>query len=207
VARWLCKTLSGEGMEAIRNAYGVYKKAKFYIIVASIGFGSIILLLGFIISLLETKSNTETVTSTVDAFLYALMAWVGMAGATLPYFVWRESRATKKFFDWLEIEFNNLKRGANHPDGYTVSLDTPLVRYEVVFSAFLATTSFTSRPYVYNDRHSWFAQAMYTMYCLAFGWWFFGFEGIINTVKAISNNLSRKSSFTLRQLIEGVGDA
>lgn len=181
-------------MSTIDSVYGTYKAGKFWLVAAAISLGSGILLPDLLRSI-------GTSTTPENSLLGALLIALAIFGVCLlPFAMWQHV-ARKKFFSWLEGQSALLETGAKHPDGYTVTLDTPLVRYRVVFSALFATVSFTSKPYVLQDRSAGFAQASFTFFSFVFGWWFLGLEGIVETAKAIVGNLRSSEVFTLRQLL------
>ena len=178
----------------IETIYGTYKSTKFWIIVAIISGGSLLVLPGLVSDLNASDHSDHP----LWLFLLLLLAAFGVT--LLPFAIWQQV-TKRKFFAWLESQWSNLETGASHPDGYTVSLDTKLVKYQVVFSALLATVSFESRPYVLQDRSAGVAQATFTFLSLIFGWWFFGLEGAVETVRAVTGNVRSSRTFTLRQLI------
>ena len=178
----------------IETIYAKYKSTKFWIIVATISGGSMIVLPSLVSDL--------TASDHLDHPLWSVLLFlIAVFGVTLlPFAIWQQV-TRRRFFTWLESQWSNLETGASHPDGYTVSLDTKLVKYQVVFSALLATVSFESRPYVLQDRSAGVAQATFTFLSLIFGWWFLGLEGAVETVKAVTGNVRSSETFTLRQLI------
>ena len=181
-------------MSTIGSIYGTYKVGKFWLVATAISLGSGLLLPNWL-------RDIGTSTTPENSLLLALLIALSLFGLCLfPFAVWQHV-ARKRFFHWLEGQWTTLETGATHPDGYTVTLDTPLVRYQVVFSALFTTVSFASKPYVLQDRSAGFAQASFTLFSFVFGWWFLGPEGIVETAKAIVGNLRSSEVFTLRQLL------
>ena len=178
----------------IETVYGKYKSTKFWIIVAAISGGSMLALPGLVSDLNASDHSDHPL------FLFLLLLIAAFGITLLPFAIWQQV-TKRRFFTWLESQWSNLETGASHPDGYTISLDTQLVKYQVVFSALLATVSFESRPYVLQDRSAGAAQATFTFLSLIFGWWFFGPEGVVETLKAVTGNVRSSRTFTLRQLI------
>jgi hypothetical protein len=182
-------------MKMLKDVYGAYNIVKFWVIVIAIsGFSAICLPAG----LNEvTSSAVKGDALWISVFLIGLTAF-GIF--IFPFALWQHI-ARKRFFNWLESQWSNLEAGATHPAGYTITYDTPLVRYEVVFSVILATVSFTSRPYVLNHPTTKIVRVSYTLFSLIFGWWFLaGFDGVVGTVKALAGNINQKS-FTIKQLL------
>ena len=181
-------------MEQLMKLYDAYTVAKFWVIVGLISLGSLIVLP-------EALSKTSDIRTPIDGLFQILTILIAFFGLSLPVFAWWHHHARTKFLEWIGSEWSNLESGVKHPDGYMVALDTPLVRYEVVFSALLATVSFSSRPYVLQDRSAGFAQASFTLVSAVFGWWFFGLDGVVNTCKAIIGNMRNAQTFTLREML------
>ena len=181
-------------MSTLQTLYGTYSTAKFWIISTVISIGSALLLANAGDGLNEP---TTPANSLILALVFAI-ATVGLC--LLPFAIWQHI-VRKRFFAWLQHEWSHIEEGAKHPDGYTITLDSELVRYTVVFSAFLATVSFSSKPYVLNHRSAGVAQASFTLFTLIFGWWFFGLEGVVETVKAVAGNIRSSDTFTLRTLL------
>lgn len=182
-------------MTDLENIYGAYKRGKFWVIAAVIFAGSAILLPG---SVYGITTSTTPGQSLWHALVFAIKVF-GLC--LLPFAIWQHI-ARKRFFSWLDSQRPNLETGATHPDGYTVTLDTPLVRYQVVFSALFATVSFASRPYVLHHRSAGLAQASFTLFSAVFGWWYFlGLDGVAETIKAIVGNVRSSQTFTIRQLL------
>jgi hypothetical protein len=182
-------------MKMLKDVYGAYNIVKFWVIVIAIsGFSAICLPAG----LNEvTSSAAKGDALWISVFLIGLTAF-GIF--IFPFALWQHI-ARKRFFNWLESQWSNLEAGATHPAGYTITYDTPLVRYEVVFSVILATVSFTSRPYVLNHPTTKIVRVSYTLFSLIFGWWFLaGFDGVVGTLKALAGNINQKS-FTIKQLL------
>jgi hypothetical protein len=172
-------------METLESIYGAYSQGKFWVIATLISLGSALLLF----SAFDGTSVNP---------LFLVLTGIGVC--LLPFAIWQQG-ARKRFFTWLESQWGNLETGAVHPDGCMITFDTPLVRYKVVFSAFLATVSFASRPYVLQHRSAGVAQASFTIFSFVFGWWFLGPEGVVETISAIFGNLRSSDTFTLRELI------
>jgi hypothetical protein len=181
-------------MRTLENIYGTYKQGKFWVIASVISAGSAILLPGLVL-------NITTSTTPGQSLLLALVLAIAVCGLCLLPFAICQHIARKRFFAWLDSQWTNLETGATHPDGYTVTFDTPLVRYQGVFSAVLATVSFASRPYVLHHRTAGVAQASFTLFSAVFGWWFLGFDGAVETIKAIVGNVRSAQTFTIRQLL------
>ncbi len=182
-------------MKMLKDLSGAYNIVKFWVVVMAIS--------GFSAICLPVYLN-EVASSAVQAD--ALWIRVFLIGLTtfgifiFPFALWQHI-SRKRFFYWLESQWSNLEAGATHPGGYTITYDTPLVRYEVVFSIILATVSFTSRPYVLNHPAAKIVRISYTLFSLIFGWWFLaGFDGVVETVKALAGNINQKS-FTIKQLL------
>ena len=175
-------------LRELQKIYGAYSQTTFWLLAMLISLCSAYLLGDMAINGLGEKR---------DAFFLIL----AVAGASVfPLAVWQQV-ARKRFFTWLESQWENLETGAIHPDGYAVTFDTPLVQYKVVISAILASVAFASRPYVLQHRSAGVVQASFTILSFLFGWWYFGLEGVINTVSAIHGNLRSSDTFTLRELI------
>jgi len=100
-------------MNPIKKTYDVYKSIKFYIIIGGIAFVS-----GYL--LLEILSGTYTAETAPNTFDFIIRLIIAPFGIFLPFFVIREQLATNKFFNWLELEFDNLENGVIHPDGYYI---------------------------------------------------------------------------------------
>lgn len=187
-------------MDTIDKLFGTYNQVKFWIISAAIS-GVAMLALPNIISEISV-SNTPG-----SSLWHALLIVIAVFGIfLLPFAAWQHV-SRKNFFAWLEANWSGLEVGVLHPDGYTITLDSPLVRYQAVFSAILASVSFASRPYVIHHRSAGVAQASFTMLSAIFGWWFLGLEGVVQTVKAVAGNLRSSQTFTLRQLSDDQGDS
>lgn len=181
-------------METMEGIYGAYSQGKFWVIATLISLGSAFMLFSAAFDENSPGANKDPLSTAI----ILVVAGVGMC--LLPFAIWQQA-ARKRFFTWLESQWGNLETGAVHPDGYTVTFDTPLVRYKVVFSAILATVSFASRPYVQQNRSAGVAQASFTIFSFLFGWWFLGLEGVVETISAIFGNLRSSDTFTLRELI------
>jgi hypothetical protein len=178
-------------METLENIYGAYSQAKFWLLVT---------LISLVSALLLYSAAAKGMGGTEDAVSAAMLILALVGTSLFPLAVWQEV-ARKRFFTWLESQWENLETGAVHPDGYTITLDTPLVRYKVVISAILASVGFASRPYVLQHRSAGVVQASFTVLSFLFGWWFLGPDGVINTISAIYGNLRSSDAFTLRELI------
>lgn len=179
----------------LKDVYGAYNIVKFWVIVMAISGLSAI---GFPIYLYQVISTDLKGELFWITLFFVFLTAVGLC--IFPFAIWQHM-SRKRFFDWLESQWPNLEAGVTHPAGYTVTFDTPLVRYEVVFSAILATVSFTSRPYVLNHPTAKIVRISYTLFSFIFGWWFIaGFDGVIGTVKALAGNINQKS-FTIKQLL------
>ncbi len=182
-------------MKMLKDVYGVYNVVKFWIIVMAISGLSAIGLPIYLYQVISTDLKEELFWVTL---FFVFLTAFGLC--IFPFAVWQHI-SRKRFFDWLEAQWSNLETGAIHPKGYSITYDTPLVRYKVVFSAILVTVSFTSRPYVLNHPTTKIVRFSYTLFSLVFGWWFItGFDGVVETVKALAGNLNQKS-FTINQLL------
>jgi hypothetical protein len=182
-------------MKMLKDVYGAYNIVKFWVIVMAISGFSVICLPAALNDV--TSSAVKGAALWISVFLFGLIAF-GIF--IFPFALWQHI-SRKRFFKWLESQWPNLEAGATHPAGYTITYDTPLVRYEVVFSVILATVSFTSRPYVLNHPTTKIVRVSYTLFSLIFGWWFLaGFDGVVGTVKALAGNINQKS-FTIKQLL------
>lgn len=181
-------------MTTLEKAYGAYKQGKFWVIAAVISMGSAGCLPGLVDGI--TRSTTPG-----ESLLLALAFAMAVFGLCILPFAICQHVARKRFFAWLDSQWANLETGATHPDGYTVTFDTPLVRYQVVFSAIFATVSFASRPYILQHRSAGVAQASFTLFSAVFGWWFLGPDGVVGTIKAIIGNVRSSQTFTIRQLL------
>jgi len=187
-------------LTTLENIYGTYKQVKFWIIVIAIAAGS-----GVTFPLLWIDITSATTPGqTLLSALLIIIATFGLC--LLPFASWQHI-SRKRFFAWLNNQRSNLEKGATHPDGYTITYDTQLLRYQCVFSAIFATVSFASRPYVLQQRSAGAAQASFTIFSLLFGWWFLGPEGAAETIKAIVGNMRSSQNFTLRQLLSKQGNA
>jgi hypothetical protein len=177
-------------LQAVNGAYGT---GKFWIITTAISAGSVIALSH------ATDGWNEPATAASSLFRVLVLVIAAFGVTVLPFAIW-QNVARRRFFAWLEEQSHNLAEGATHPDGYRVTWDTEFVRYRVVFSALLATVSFSSKPYVLHHRHSGVAQASFTLLTLVFGWWYFGPDGVVETLKATVGNIRSSDTFTLRSL-------
>ena len=182
-------------MKMLKDVYGAYSIVKFWVIVLAIS--------GLSAMYLPIYLNQVTSSAMRGYELWIRVLLIGLTACGIfifPFALWQHI-SRKRFFNWLESQWSNLEAGAAHPAGYTITYDTPLVRYEVVFSAILFTVSFTSRPYVLNHPTTKIVRVSYTLFSLIFGWWFLGgLEGVIGTVKALAGNINQKS-FTIKQLL------
>ena len=182
-------------MKMLKDVYGAYSIVKFWVIVLAIS--------GLSAMYLPIYLNQITSSAMRGYELWIRVLLIGLTACGIfifPFALWQHI-SRKRFFNWLESQWSNLEAGAAHPGGYTINYDTPLVRYEVVFSAILFTVSFTSRPYVLNHPTTKIVRVSYTLFSLIFGWWFLGgLEGVIGTVKALAGNINQKS-FTIKQLL------
>lgn len=181
-------------METITKLYRTYSTIKFWMVSSLISIGSALLIPVILPNLISSTDAGET----LGLGLCLLIAVFGVG--LLPFAIWQHA-ARKSFFKWLRENWQALDSGVTHPSGYTVTLDTPLITYKAVFSAFVLTVSFESKPYVYQHRSAGSAEFVFTLLTAIFGWWFLGLNGIVETIKAISFNLRTSSTFTLRQLI------
>ena len=181
-------------MTALKSAYGAYNTGKFWIVATAISAGSAIMLSN------EASSFGDLATPANSLITVLVLAIAAFGVCLLPFAIWQHI-TRKRFFAWLDEQRMSLDRGAVHADGYTINLDTELVRYQVVFSAFFATVSFSSKPYVLQHRTAGVAQASFTAFTLLFGWWFIGLEGVVETLKALAGNLRSSETFTLRELL------
>ena len=182
-------------MKMLKDLSGAYNIVKFWVIVIAISGLSAFGFPIYLYQVISTDLNGELFWVTL---FFVFLTAVGLC--IFPFALWQHI-SQKRFFKWLESQWSNLESGATHPAGYTVTFDTPLVRYEVVFSAILATVSFTSRPYVLNHPTTKIVRFGFTLFSFIFGWWFFaGFDGIVGTVKALAGNINQKS-FTIKQLL------
>ena len=109
-------------MTVLENIYGTYNSVKFWIIVAAISAGSAIM---FPDLLADIAISTTPEHSLWLAFLMVISTF-GLC--LLPFAIWQHI-SRKRFFAWLDTQWANLETGATHPDGYTITYDTPLVRY------------------------------------------------------------------------------
>lgn len=182
-------------MKMLNDVYGAYNIVKFWVIVLAISGFSVMCLPAALNGLASSAVNGDALW--INVFVIGLI----VCGIFIfPFALWQHI-SRKRFFKWLGSQWSNLEAGAAHPAGYTITYDTPLVRYEVVFSAILVTVSFTSRPYVLNHPTTKILRVSYTLFSLIFGWWFLGgFEGVVGTVKALAGNINQKS-FTIKQLL------
>ena len=182
-------------MKMLKDVYGAYSIVKFWVIVLVIS--------GLSAMYLPIYLNQVTSSAMRGYELWIRVLLIGLTACGIfifPFALWQHI-SRKRFFNWLESQWSNLEAGAAHPAGYTITYDTPLVRYEVVFSAILFTVSFTSRPYVLNHPTTKIVRVSYTLFSLIFGWWFLGgFDGVVGTVKALAGNINQKS-FTIKQLL------
>lgn len=182
-------------MKMLKDVYGAYSIVKFWVIVLAIS--------GFSAIYLPIYLNQVTSSAMKGDELWIRVLLIGLTACGIfifPFALWQHI-SRKRFFNWLESQWSNLEAGAAHPAGYTITYDTPLVRYEVVFSAILFTVSFTSRPYVLNHPTTKILRVSYSLFSLIFGWWFLGgFDGVVGTVKALAGNINQKS-FTIKQLL------
>ena len=179
-------------LRELGGAYGTYRRGKFWVVATLISLLSVFLLAGTAINGLPQDQDFWFVVAVLilaipGAFVFPLACW--------------QRVATKRFFKWLEFEWGNLETGAIHPDGYTVTFDTPLVQYKLVISALLASVTLASKPYVQQHRSAGFVQASFTILTLLFGWCYLGLEGVVNSVEAIYGNLRSSHTITLREVI------
>ena len=178
-------------MEAFKSLYQTYSLTKFWVITTLISTFSVMFFPEVTRNLLGSSAPDETLKFTF--ILLILSAGVCL----LPWAIWQHVQR-KKFFNWLSENWTLLNEGTTHPEGYEINLDTKLIKYIAVFSVFLATVTFESRPYAYEHRSAGTAQFLFTVFSGLFGWWYFGHEGLVSTSKAIRNNLGQKNVFTLR---------
>ena len=178
-------------LRELQKIYGAYSQTTFWLLAMLISLFSAYLLGHMAINGLGENRG---------AFSSAILILAVAGASVFPLAVWQQV-ARKRFFTWLESQWENLETGAVHPDGYAVTFDTPLVQYKVVISAILASVAFASRPYVLQHRSAGVVQASFTILSFLFGWWYFGLEGVIDTVSAIYGNLRSSDTFTLRELI------
>ena len=183
-------------MEIVKSLSNTFNLTKFWVITALISGASLILLPEILKDISESTESGNTIWMT---FLFI----VAIFGAgLLPFAVWQHIQR-KKFFTWLQSNWDSLEAGVIHPEGYSVNLDTKLIKYSAVFSIVLATVSFESRPYVYEHRTAGIAQVLFTLFSAIFGWWYLGgIDGVVSTIKAIHSNLRGSNAFTLRSLLE-----
>ncbi len=182
-------------MKMLKDLSGAYSIVKFWAIVLAISGISAVGFPIYLYQVINTDLKGELFWATL---FFVFLTAVGLC--IFPFALWQHI-SRKRFFKWLESQWSNLESGAAHPAGYTITYDTPLVRYEVVFSAILFTVSFTSRPYVLNHPTTKILRVSYTLFSLIFGWWFLGgFDGVVGTVKALAGNINQKS-FTIKQLL------
>jgi hypothetical protein len=182
-------------MKAITRSFSFVRLAKFWAISSLITVGSVYALPDLINSMSDASGTS-------DYLWLSLTTVIAMFGTCLlPFAIWQKVQRDT-FFLWLEENWNELEKGAMHPEGHLITLDTKLVRYDAVFSAILATVSLESRPYVLKSKHAGLANTAYTLLSTIFGWWFMGPDGVVGTVKAIYHNALNKRVFTLRELQE-----
>ena len=178
-------------LRELGTIYGAYSQGKFWLIATLISLFSASLL---------GHTAIDSLGETRDALSPAVLLVAAAGASVLPLAVWQQI-ARKRFFKWLESQSVNLETGALHPDGYKVTLDTPLVQYKVVISAFIASVTFASRPYVLRHESARIVQVSFTILSFLFGWWFFGPDGVVNTVSALYGNVQSSDTFTLRERI------
>ena len=183
-------------MEIVKSLSNTYSLTKFFIITTLISGVSVILLPELLKDISDSTESSNTIWMT---FLF-IAAVFGIC--LLPFAVWQHIQR-KNFFTWIQSNWGLLEAGVIHPKGYSVNLDTKLIRYTAVFSIVIATVSFESRPYVYEHRTAGMAQVLFTLFSAIFGWWYFGgIDGVVSTTKAIHSNLRGSNAFTLRSLLE-----
>lgn len=186
-------------MQAALKLVNTYGALKFWAITSAIAVVSVVVLPDLVGDVAASASPGHTL-------WLALLTLIAIFGVLLPVFALWHHMAQRRFAAWLEDEWPRLLEGGAALDGQTVTLDTPFVRYQAVFSAVLATVSLPSRPYLLNDRRAGVAQASLTILTLVFGWWFAGPDGVVETVKALVGNCRSSQAFTLRQYIDDDGD-
>jgi len=182
-------------MKVVTRSLGFVRHAKFWAI-------SCLITVGSMYALPELISSIADADGISDYLWLSLTTVIATAGTCLlPFAIWQKVQRDT-FFQWLEENWNELEKGAMHPEGHLITLDTKFVRYDAVFSAILATVSLESRPYVIESKNAGLANAAYTLLSTIFGWWFIGPDGAVGTVKAIYHNALNKRVFTLRELEE-----
>ena len=183
-------------MELVDSLQKTYSQTKFWVIAGLVSAASVVLLP-------EVWRDLQASIQPSDTLWKAALLAIGLFGVCLlPFAAWQQYQRNK-FFAWLRANWSAIETGLQHPDGYRIDLDTPLVKYTGVFSAILATVSFESRPFVHAHRGAGRAQVVFTLLTVVFGWWYFGgLDGVVNTAKALASNLRGKNTFTLRQLLE-----
>jgi hypothetical protein len=182
-------------MQALSSLYGEYNVGKFWVITGLITVGSASVLPNVLRDISKSSEPGDTLLLT----LVMLITVFGVC--LLPFALWQHFQR-ERFFRWLEANWTSLDKGVMHPEGYIISLDTKLIQYEAVFSAILATVSFQSRPYAFEHRSAGAAQISFTVLSAVFGWWFLGPDGVVETSKAILENIGHTGVFTLRDLVE-----
>lgn len=185
-----------EVIDVLQRTYRTYSTIKFWVISALISALSTVLLPNIFRDLQASLKPEDTL---LGAFLL-IIAIFGVS--VLPFAIWQHVQLAS-FFRWLRENWSCLEEGVTHPGGYRIDLDTRLVKYSVVFSPILATVSFESRPYPYDQRSAGAAKVMFTLLSALFGWWYLGgLDGIVNTAKALSANIGNKHTFTIRELLD-----
>jgi hypothetical protein len=178
-------------LRELGEAYGTYSRGKFWVVATLVSLFSVYLLGHTAINGLGEDRGW---------FSVAILVLAVPGAFVFPLAVWQHV-ARERFFTWLASQWENLESGAVHPDGYTVTFDTPLVQYKMVVSALLASVTVPSKPYMQQHRSAGVVQASFTILTFLFGWWFLGLEGVANTVEAIYGNLRSSHTFTIRELI------
>lgn len=183
-------------MDTLKSLYGSYNSIKFWVIASAISIGSAFMLPDVYRDISSSTDSGKTIG-------LALLFVTGSFGImVLPFSMWQHIQR-KKYFQWLQDNWGLLEKGALHPEGYIVNLDTKFVKYSAVFSIVIASVSFQSRPYAYHHRTAGRAQLLFTLLSLMFGWWYFGgLDGVVNTIKALDLNIRSKDEFSLRSLLD-----
>ena len=184
-------------MKIFTRSLAFVRLAKFWAISGLITVGSMCALPELIDSIADANGISDYL------WLSSITVIATFGTCLLPFAIWQKVQRDT-FFQWLKENWNELEKGAIHPDGHLITLDTKFVRYDAVFSAILATVSLESRPYVLKSKNAGLANAAYTLLSTIFGWWFMGPDGAVGTVKAIYHNARNKRVFTLRELEEPI---
>lgn len=104
----------------------------------------------------------------------------------------RDLRYKEELTNWIKLNHQQIINEGAVYNGVIIDRETEFKQYEVCISlgifSYRSKTGYYIKEYSFTQIHNF----LFTSFTLIFGWWAIP-QGPINTIRAISNNLFRKS--------------